>query len=126
MSGIEAIGLIITAIIVPYVVQLIKTKTITGTRAQWLAIGVSIIAGVVTGLAAGIPSTPTAWVTCILAAIGAVQLAYSAFKSVGVTSKALDALMAINYKVEDTPEIVMKNRSMTDKAEDTQGKEGTD
>lgn len=123
MSGIEAIGLIITAVIVPYVVQLIKTKAITGTRAQWLAIGVSIVAGIVTGLAAGIPSTPTAWVTCILAAIGAVQIAYSAFKSVGVTSNALDALMAVNNKVEDTPEIVKKKQSMTDKAEDAQDRE---
>lgn len=124
MTGIEAIGIVVTAILVPFAVQLIKTQAITGAKAQWLAIGVSIVAGIATALAAGIPATPAAWVTCILAAIGAVQVAYSAFKSVGITSKALDALMAINYKVEDTPEDIKRNQSMTDHAEEAQDREG--
>lgn len=101
MTGIEAIGIVVTAILVPFAVQLIKTQAITGAKAQWLAIGVSIVAGIATGLAAGIPATPAAWVTCILAAIGAVQVAYSTFKKVGVTNKILDALLAVNYKIED-------------------------
>lgn len=118
MSWTELIALLITAIVVPYIVQLIKTNAITGKKALWLAIGISIAAGVVTAFIGGVPQTPAEVITCILAAIGAVQLAYAAFKSVGVTCKALDALYAINYKVEDTPEMVAKNQSMVDKTED--------
>lgn len=121
MTWIELIAIIITAIVVPYVVQLIKTNTITGKKAQWLAIGISLVAGIVTALISGIPDTPTAWIMCIIAAIGAVQLAYTAFKSVGITSGWLDALGAINYKVEDTPEMAAKNQSMEDKSKDIEG-----
>ena len=83
MSWIELIGLLITALIVPYVVQLIKTEAITGNKARWIAVGISIAAGVVVAFIGGIPDTPTAWITCILAAIGAVQMAYAAYKAEG-------------------------------------------
>lgn len=95
MTGIEAISLLIVAILVPYVVQLIKSETLTGNKARWIAIGISLCAGVFTALISGIPSTPAAWITCTLSAIGAVQIAYSAFKAVGITSGWLDALSAI-------------------------------
>lgn len=116
MNWIELIGLLITALAVPYVVQLIKTQAITGTKARWLAVGMSVAAGVAVALAAGIPSIPSEWITCILAAIGAVQMAYATFKSVGITSKWLDALGGI-AKDADDPLVIAKNQSMKDISE---------
>lgn len=98
MTWIELIALLMTALIVPFFVQLIKVEAITGNAARWLAIAVSIVAGIAAALVSGIPETPDAWLVCILAAIGAVQIAYSAFKSVGITCKALDALAEIDFK----------------------------
>lgn len=96
MTGLEAISLIVVSLIVPFGVQLIKHEAISGRKAQWIAIGISIVAGLVCGLVGGIPTTPAAWVTCIFAAIGGVQLAYAAYKSVGITSKWLDALSDVS------------------------------
>lgn len=69
MNGIEAIALLVTALVVPYVVALIKNKTLTGNKARWIAIGVSVLAGVVTAFVSGIPADPIAWITCIVAAM---------------------------------------------------------
>lgn len=98
MTSTEAIALVITAIVVPYAVALIRNESVTGSAARWLAIGVSLIAGVVAGVVGGIPATAGAWVTCLFAAIGGVQVAYTAFRSVGVTSGWLDALMEVGAK----------------------------
>lgn len=119
MTATEAIALIITALVVPYVVQLIKAEAVTGNAARWLAIGISLLAGVVCALVGGIPGTPGAWIACIVAAIGAVQLAYAAFKSVGITSKWLDALQALKLpKDADDPAAVARNIALESKAEE--------
>lgn len=124
MTGIEAIALIVTALVVPYVVQLIKTEAMTGNAARWLAIGVSLVAGVVCALVGGIPTTPLEWVTCIVTAIGAVQIAYAAFKSVGVTSNWLEALLALKLpKDADDPVAVKTNASMEAIADETAKKQ---
>lgn len=47
MTIMEAIALLVTALLVPYVVALIRNEAITGNRARWLAVGVSALAGVV-------------------------------------------------------------------------------
>lgn len=44
---------------------------------------------------------PSAWVTSIFACVGGVQVAYAAFKSVGITDKWLDALLALGDIKED-------------------------
>lgn len=119
MTGIEAIALIVTALVVPYVVQLIKTEAMTGNAARWLAIGVSLLAGVVCAIVGGIPTTPLEWVTCIVTAIGAVQLAYAAFKMVGITSKWLDALQALKLpKDADDSAAVASNIALDAKADE--------
>lgn len=46
-------------------------------------------------MANGIPTDPSAWVTSIFACVGGVQVAYAAFKAVGITSKWLDSLLAL-------------------------------
>lgn len=97
MTPLEAIALIVTALVVPYVVQLIKQQAITGNAARWVAIGVSLLAGICAGFVAGVPETVTGWVTCIIAAIGGVQVAYAAYKSVGITSRWLDALASLSF-----------------------------
>ena len=113
MTIMEAVAFIVTALVVPYVVALIRGGGITGSKARWLAIGASVLAGFAVGFVGGIPATPGAWITCIMAAIGAVQAAYTLFKSVGITNRWLDALMALR-KDEDTPAIVAKNQSTKD------------
>lgn len=98
MTIMEAIALVVTALVVPYLVALIRNEAITGNRARWLAVAVSALAGIVAGLVGGIPATPGDLVACIFAAVGGTQVAYTAFRSVGVTSKWLDALMEIGTK----------------------------
>lgn len=98
MTIIEAIALLVTALVVPYVVALIRNEAITGNRARWLAVGVSALAGVVAGLVGGVPATPGDLVACVFAAVGGTQVAYTAFRSVGVTSKWLTALMEVGTK----------------------------
>lgn len=95
MTIMEAIALIVTALLVPYVVALIRNEAITGNRARWLAVGVSALAGVVAAFVGGIPTSPAEVVACVFAAVGGTQVAYTAFRSVGVTSKWLTALMEV-------------------------------
>ena len=52
-------------------------------------------------MANGIPTDPGAWVTAIFACVGGVQVAYAAFKAVGVTDKWLDALLAMGAPKKD-------------------------
>lgn len=107
MTGMEALGIAVTAVVVPYAVALIKGGTLKGNAARWTAIAISLAAGVVVALAAGIPATPAAWVMCLFAAVGAVQVAYAAFKAVGITCGWLDALSAVR-KDSDAVEAVRK------------------
>ena len=92
MTTIQLIATLISAVIVPYIVQAIKTHALSGNIARFISIGVSLLAGLATGFISGIPADPASWLTCIFAVIGGVQVAYSSFKAVGVTSKWLDAL----------------------------------
>ena len=86
---------VLTVLVVPYIVQAIKTKAMTGNAARWTAIAVSALCGALTAMANGMPADPGAWVTSIFACVGGVQVAYAAFKTVGVTDKWLDALLAL-------------------------------
>ena len=95
MTEIQAVASITSAIIVPFLVQAIKTEAMSGEIARWVSIIVSLAAGLITGLAGGVPDEPGAWATCVFAVVGGVQVAYSAFKAVGVTSRWLDALLAL-------------------------------
>lgn len=103
MTIMEAIALVVTALLVPYVVALIRNEAITGNRARWLAVAVSALAGIVAGLVGGVPATPGDLVACIFAAVGGTQVAYTAFRSVGVTSKWLTALMEVGTKESVKP-----------------------
>lgn len=95
MTAIQAALTIATVVVVPYIVQAIKTEAMSGTAARWLAIAVSALCGALTAMAGGIPADASAWVTSIFACVGGVQVAYASFKSVGVTDKWLDALLAL-------------------------------
>ena len=95
MTEIQACLTVVTVLVVPYIVQAIKTQAMGGNAARWVAIAASALAGVLTAMAGGIPTDPSAWVTSIFACVGGVQVAYAAFKAVGVTSKWLDSLLAL-------------------------------
>lgn len=95
MTIMQAGAAIVLSLIVPFAVQLIKTQAMEGKAARLLALACSLLAGIVTGLVGGMPSDPGAWVTCAFAVVGGVQAAYTLFKGVGITSKWLDALLAV-------------------------------
>lgn len=89
---------LITVIIIPFITNAIKTKAMSGNVARWVALVVSVLGGAVVGFVTGIPNTPEAWLTTIFACIGGIQVAYSTFKTVGVTSKWLDALLEVQTR----------------------------
>lgn len=95
MTEIQASLTVVTVLVVPYIVQAIKTQAMSGNAARWIAIAASVLAGALTAMAGGVPTDPASWVTSIFAAVGGVQVAYAAFKSVGVTSRWLDSLLAL-------------------------------
>lgn len=95
MNDMQAGLTVLTVLVVPYIVQAIKSKAMGGNTARWLAIAVSALCGALTAMAGGMPTDASAWVTSIFAAVGGVQVAYAAFKSVGITDKWLDALLAL-------------------------------
>ena len=95
MTILQAGAAIVLSLVVPFAVQLIKTEAMTGKAARVLALACSLLAGIVTGLVGGVPADPGAWVTCAFAVVGGVQAAYTLFKSVGITSKWLDALLGV-------------------------------
>lgn len=96
MTVIEAVAAIVAVVIIPFLVNAIKTKAMTGSVARWVAIIVSVIGGIIVGLIGGMPTTPEAWLTTVFAIVGGVQFAYSAFKSVGITNAWLEALLNVN------------------------------
>ena len=95
MNEIQAGLTVCTVLVVPYIVQAIKSKAMTGNAARWTAIAMSALCGALTAMANGMPTDASAWVTSIFACVGGVQVAYAAFKTVGVTDKWLDALLAL-------------------------------
>lgn len=95
MTIMQALAAVVLSIAVPWAVQLIKTEAMTGKAARVLALACSLLAGVVIGLVGGVPADPGAWVACAFAVVGSVQATYTLFKSVGFTSKWLDALLGV-------------------------------
>lgn len=96
MTVIEAVAAIVAVVIIPFLVNAIKTNAMTGNVARWVAMIVSVIGGIIVGLIGGMPTTPEAWLTTVFAIVGGVQFAYSAFKSVGITNAWLEALLNVN------------------------------
>lgn len=96
MTVIEAVAAIVAVVIIPFLVNAIKTNAMTGNVARWVAVIVSVIGGIIVGLIGGMPTTPEAWLTTVFAIVGGVQFAYSAFKSVGITNAWLEALLNVN------------------------------
>lgn len=101
MTTIQAALAVISSVILPFIIQAIKSEAMGGNAARWVAIAVSALCGALTAMANGIPTDPSAWVTSIFACVGGVQVAYAAFKSVGITDKWLDALLALGDIKED-------------------------
>lgn len=101
MTTIQAALAVISSVILPFIIQAIKSEAMGGNAARWLAIAASALFGALTAMANGIPTDPGAWVTAIFACVGGVQVAYAAFKAVGVTNKWLDALLAMGTPKKD-------------------------
>lgn len=103
MEWVVPIATIVICVILPYVVNLIKKANWSTNTKRWIAIVISLIVGIATGVIQGLP-TPETFVAWVLAVIGGVQVAYSLFASIGVTSNWLDALEGIGSKTDTTLE----------------------
>lgn len=90
---------IVISIAIPYVVNLCKKIEWSSNVKRWIAIAFSLIGGAAVGILAGAP-TPETFVTWMFSVVGGVQIAYSAFKTVGVTSAWLDALEGIGSNAD--------------------------
>jgi hypothetical protein len=93
MTILQVSAAIVSVLVVPFLVQAIKTHAMSGNAARFVSILVSVIAGVIAGFVGGIPADPAAWLTAVFAIVGGVQTAYAAFRAVGITDKWLDALL---------------------------------
>lgn len=98
---IQPVCTLVISVLVPFVVSLISTDSMSSGMKRLIAIIISLLAGLATALATGVPdaSSLVAWV---LAALGGTQAAYSLFKGVGVTSHLLDAVESVGNKDTDT------------------------
>ncbi len=101
MEYMSVVLALVVSVVIPWVVQLIKTKAIVGKAALILAVALSVLGAVVTALVAGIPIDPASWASFIVLTVVSVQGFYGLFKAAGVTSKWLDALLAIQIKGGD-------------------------
>lgn len=97
MEWIMPIATLVLCVVLPYVVNLCKKAEWGANAKRWIAIAFSIVGGVATAAISGVP-TPETLVTWSLAVIGGTQVAYAAFKSIGITSNWLDALEGIGSK----------------------------
>lgn len=97
MEWIVPVATIIVCVVLPYVVNVLKKSTWSANMKRWIAIIVSLVVGVAVGIISGAP-TPETLVTWVLSVIGGTQIAYAAFKSIGITSGWLDALEGIGVK----------------------------
>lgn len=95
MTVTEVVAAIVAVIIIPFLVNAIKTNAMSGNAARWVAIITSIVGGIIVGFVGGIPTTPEAWLTTVFSIVGGVQVTYSAFKSVGITNAWLEALLNV-------------------------------
>lgn len=99
MDWIQPVAALVLAVVIPFCVNLCTTTNTSSTIKRWIAVCASLVAGVATAFIGGVPS-PESLVTWALAVVGGVQTAYTAFKSVGVTNAALDALEGVGTKAE--------------------------
>lgn len=94
MEWVSGIAALIIVVLLPFFVNLCTTDAVSSNAKRWIVIIVSVLVGLATGITAGLP-TPETIVTWVLAVIGGVQVAYSAFKAIGLTNKWLDALQGV-------------------------------
>lgn len=94
MEWVTPIATLVIMIVLPFFVNLCTTEAVSSNAKRWIVIIVSVIVGLATGITAGMP-TPETLVTWVLAVIGGVQVAYSAFKAIGITNTWLDALQGV-------------------------------
>lgn len=99
MEWIAPAATIVIVVVLPYVVNLCKKSEWSANVKRWIAIILSLVVGLATAFISGVP-TPETLITWTLAVIGGVQVAYAAFKAIGVTSNWLDALEGIGSKDE--------------------------
>lgn len=101
MEWIVPVSTLIVVVVLPFLVNLCTTEEISSNAKRWIVIVCSLAVGIATGLISGLPTAETL-VTWVLAVIGGVQLAYSAFKAIGLTNGWLEALQGIGTSVDQS------------------------
>lgn len=103
MEFVVPIATLIVVVVLPFFVNLCTTGAISSNVKRWIVIVVSLLVGIATGVLSGFP-TPETLVTWVLACIGGVQVAYSAFKAIGLTNTWLEALQGVGVDKTDQTE----------------------
>lgn len=103
MEFVVPVATLIVVVVLPFFVNLCTTETISSNIKRWIVIVVSLLVGIATGVLSGFP-TPETLVTWALACIGGVQVAYSAFKAIGLTNTWLEALQGVGVDKTDQTE----------------------
>ena len=91
MSWTVAIAGLVSAVVLPFVIALIKRNQWSENVKRWIAVVVTVLVGIATGILFGVP-TPETLAVFVVAVYGAMNAAYALFKSIGVTVNWLDAL----------------------------------
>lgn len=115
---IQPVSAIVVSVVIPLIVNVIKTKDTTSNSARWTALIVSVIGGIIVALASGMPTDPSEWATSIFVVIGGVQLVYNIFKSAGITNSLMDSLLDL-----DIPAKIEGRASVTSGMPEDDGKE---
>ena len=97
MEWLQPCALMFTSIVLPFFISLISQVNWSGNKKRVLAVAVSLAAGLAEAVIFGVP-TPETLIQWSFTVVGGVQMAYTAFKSIGVTSVALDALNGVKVK----------------------------
>jgi len=90
---------VVMTVLLPFVVSAIARRSWSGRAKSWLALGLSMLVGVLGGFAAGVQLTPETIGIFTITVYGGVKLAYEVFRSIGITNSWLDDLLALGSVV---------------------------
>lgn len=95
MQWINAISMVVTIFVLPYVVALLQRESWSAKTKEAVADAIAIVAGVAYVFTSGIDLAPVNAVVVVGTFAVGTRAAYMLFKANGITSKPLDAFAAI-------------------------------
>lgn len=95
----QAAALVI-AVVLPFVIALLQGETWSANVKNWIAIAICALTGAAYMVTSGIAITPENITAVVMVFVGGTQIAYRAFKGIGITSKFLDALTSVKVVID--------------------------